>query len=323
MDVAANGGEGGSIDIVSLRSRRFATYTHDYTQRDLVLYALGLGCSAATPSDMRYVYEGSTAFAPLPTYGIVAAHPALERVPLGAYLPGGLDRAAALHGEQYLELRAPLPAAGRLVSRPELVDIQGKGNGCVVVLRTVTTDEASGREVAVNEFTTFILGKGGVKTPWPPAPRPPAAVAPNDPPACGRPPDAVLSYATTPDQAALYRLSGDYNPLHIDSTVSGRLGFPHPILHGLCTAGISVRLLLREFGGDDPARLKSVKVRFSKHVFPGETLKVEAWKVDGSTSSPPGSTKVVFRTWVVQRGVLAVTNAAIELLPPVQSAAKL
>ncbi|GFR48960.1 hypothetical protein Agub_g10974, partial [Astrephomene gubernaculifera] len=159
MDVAS-GGDSGVMDIVSLRSRRLGNYTHNYTSRDAMLYALGLGCDPT--SDLRYVYEGSKDFAVLPTYAIVAAHPSLDLVPLASYLPGGLDRAAALHGEQYLQLSgAPLPReGGSLVSRPQLVDVRAKGNGLVVVLRTVTTDGDSGREVAVNEFTTFILGKG-------------------------------------------------------------------------------------------------------------------------------------------------------------------
>ncbi|KAG2426321.1 hypothetical protein HXX76_013078 [Chlamydomonas incerta] len=359
MDVAAANGPNGQIDIVSLRNRKHGTYTHKYTRRDAMLYALGLGCSTTCPGDLRYVYEGAGAdsggqqqpqqsqqqlqqqqqqqgpagsgpqagppppppvggqFAVLPTYTIVAAHSALALVPLESYLPGGLDRAGALHGEQYLQLLAPLPAeGGQLVSRPELVDMQAKGKGLVVVLRTVTTDAVSGRDVAINEFTTFILGKGDVRTPWPPAPRLPAAVAPNEPPP--RAPDAVVELPTSRDQAALYRLSGDYNPLHIDPQVSARVGFPQPILHGLCTMGISVRLVLRRFGGYDPARLKSVKVRFAKPVLPGETLRVEMWAEPApasSSGSRAGPVKVVFRTWAVERQALAIANAAVELHP--------
>ncbi|GIL83395.1 hypothetical protein Vretimale_11231 [Volvox reticuliferus] len=375
----AIGDSDGRIDIHSLKSRRLGTYTHTYTQRDAMLYALSLGCTAA--SGLRYVYEGAEDFAVLPTYSIVAAHPSLQLVPLESYIPGGFDRAAALHGEHYLELLGPPlpPGGGRLVTRPQLVDMQSKGNGLVVVLRTVTTDADSGHDLAINEFTTFILGKGGVRTPWAPAPRSPAAVAANNPP--NRPPDASASFTTSPDQAALYRLSGDYNPLHIDPRVSRRVGFPQPILHGLCTLGLSVRLVLRLLGGDDPRRLRSVKVRFSKHVLPGETLRVEMWAeqpptlptgthhlkqqqqqqqqqqrlrqgrqqevqheqqqehkeeglVDGggnaaagatspgSAAAAPGgngSVKVVFRTWVVERNVLAISNAAVELQPPFTS----
>ncbi|GFR48959.1 hypothetical protein Agub_g10973, partial [Astrephomene gubernaculifera] len=157
------------------------------------------------------------------------------------------------------------------------------------------------------------------------------------------PPDACASFTTTLSQAALYRLSGDYNPLHVDPEVSSRVGFPRPILHGLCSLGVSVRLVLRAFGGDDPSRLQSVKVRFSKHVFPGETLRVEMWleqqqqqeqqqqellssqqqQREESSPNPTAAsatttttTKVIFRTWVEERKVLAITNAAVELLPP-------
>ncbi|KAG2490751.1 hypothetical protein HYH03_010906 [Edaphochlamys debaryana] len=310
-DVASSGG---TMDIENIRSRKLGQYKHTYTPRDAMLYALGLGCSAAT--DLKYVYEGAPGFAVLPTYAIVAAHPALGLVPLQAYLPGGVDPASALHGEQYLELSgAPLPPeGGTLLTRPQLVDLQAKGRGLVAVMRTVTVDEASGREVAVNEFSAFLLGKGDVKTPWAPAPRPPAATAPNDPPP-GRAPDATATFTTTPDQAALYRLSGDYNPLHVDPKVAQRVGFPHPILHGLCSLGVSVRLVLREAAGDDPARLKSVKCRFSKHVFPGETLEVEMWRDPAAPQA-----RIIFRTWTQGgpggRRELAVANAAVELRPP-------
>ncbi|GLI59853.1 hypothetical protein VaNZ11_001841, partial [Volvox africanus] len=344
----------GRIDINSLKSRRLGTYTHIYTQRDAMLYALSLGCTAA--SGLRYVYEGAQDFAVLPTYSIVAAHPSLQLVPLESYIPGGFDRAAALHGEHFLELLGPPlpPGGGRLVTRPQLVDMQAKGNGLVVVLRTVTVD-ADGMPLAINEFTTFILGKGGIRTPWTPAPRSPAAIAANNLP--NRAPDASASFVTSPDQAAIYRLSGDYNPLHIDPRVSSRVGFPQPILHGLCTLGLSVQLVLRLMGGDDPRRLRSVKVRFSKHVLPGETLRVEMWveqlpeppagvhrqqqqqqrgsqeqkaegvvegsghatggaTIPGAAAAAPnsgsGSMKVIFRTMVVERNVIAICNAAVE-----------
>ncbi|KXZ42221.1 hypothetical protein GPECTOR_179g244 [Gonium pectorale] len=188
-----------------------------------------------------------------------------------------------------------------------MVTSAGRGSGLVVVLRTVTTEEGSGREVAVNEFTTFVKGK----------------LAANEPPP--RAPDAVASFATSPDQAALYRLSGDYNPLHIDPRVSARVGFPQPILHGLCSLGVSVLLVLRAFAGDDPARLKSLKVRFSRHVLPGETLRVEMWEerpppAEAGVEAEAAPNKIIFRTWVVERRELAIAGAAVELRPPAPGA---
>eukprot|EP00877_Chromochloris_zofingiensis_P007070 jgi/Chrzof1/2616/Cz11g22170.t1_ECH2[v5.2] len=215
------------------------------------------------------------------------------------------DMSKTLHGEQYLELLAPLPVSGTVTTTAELVDIQDKGKGAVVVLRTITSDASTGQQLAVNEFSSFVLGTDRFQGAANPAPRAAAATAKNDPPA--RPADAVLEAPTTTDQAALYRLSGDYNPLHIDPGMSKRLGFDRPILHGLCSLGISARHVLRVFGGDDAAAVKSIKARFAKHVFPGETLEVHMWVTGPNT--------VVFQTCVKERGVVAISNAAVEFHP--------
>lgn len=286
----------------ALMTKRLGSYTHEYSERDLALYALGLGCGV---QDLQYVYECHQAYAALPTFAVIPAHPVAMFVPLEQYIPN-YDRAKALHGEQYLEIKAPLPPAATVVTTAQVVDVQDKGKGAVVVLRTVTHDKQTGHELAVNEFTTFVLGTGRFESVKSPLPRSPAATAANSPPSW--PPDAVREVATTVDQAALYRLSGDYNPLHIDPEVSRRVGFERPILHGLCSMGVSVRQVLRAFGGDDPATVHSIKCRFAKHVFPGETLVVSMW-----VSSP---TTVVFETSVQERpGAKAITGAAVEFQP--------
>jgi len=129
-----------------------------------------------------------------------------------------------------------------------------------------------------------------------------AATAPNNPPS--RAPDAVITEKTTTEQAALYRLNGDYNPLHIDPAMAKMGNFDVPILHGLCTFSIATKHIFQKFANADPTKLKSVKARFAKHVFPGETLQTEMWK-EGN--------KVLFQVRVLERNVLAVTNAAVEL----------
>ena len=204
-----------------------------------------------------------------------------------------------VHGEQYLELHKPLPVTGKLINKGRIVDVVDKGKGTTVTIGVSTYDE-KGNLVCENEFTNFIRGMGGFG--GTPVARKPAAVDENKPPS--RAPDAVVKEVVNSDQAALYRLSGDYNPLHIDPEMSKMGGFDVPILHGLCTFGIAGKHVLKTFGKNDSANFKSIKVRFAKHVFPGETLETQMWK-EGS--------KVYFNVRVVERDVLAISNAAVEL----------
>lgn len=205
-----------------------------------------------------------------------------------------------LHGEQYLELKKPIPTSGTLTSEARIVEITDKGKGASVVLGVSSKDE-SGEVVFENQFTLFIRGSGDFGGPKKGADRG-AASAPNTPP--NRKPDTVIREKTSEDQAALYRLSGDYNPLHIDPQMSAIGGFDVPILHGLCSFGISAKHVLKAFGNNDPATFKSIKARFAKHVFPGETLETQMWKEGG---------KVIFQTRVVERDEIAISAAAVEL----------
>ncbi|GAX82916.1 hypothetical protein CEUSTIGMA_g10342.t1 [Chlamydomonas eustigma] len=293
------------MDIESVRKQNFPPYYHNYTHRDIILYHLGLGCMLE--HDQEMLYEGTPGgLQVLPTYAIIAAHPSMYGLSLSEYIPDA-DMSKGLHGEQYVELYAALPSKGRMISRPQILDIRDKGlgKGAVVIIRTVTTDEMSGQQLAVCEFVAYILGGGGFGSPWPPASRPMSAIAAHSPPR--RSPDYTLQEKTSVDQAALYRLSGDFNPLHIDPKVSTSLGYLRPILHGLCTLGISVKLVLRALKLG-PASVMSVKARFSKHVFPGETLEVRVW-VDGEGKV------ATFETCVLERpGVIAISSAAVGIV---------
>lgn len=210
------------------------------------------------------------------------------------------DQMMLLHGEQYLEIKNPIPTSGTLETTGKIVEILDKGKGCVVVVGTTTKDE-NGNEILYNEYSNFIRGVKGVgsKTPKNRG----AATASNEPP--NRAPDAVVKEKTTENQAALYRLSGDTNPLHIDPNMSSIGGFDVPILHGLCSFGIAGKHVLKTFGDSDASKFKNIKVRFSKHVFPGETLQTEMWK-EGN--------KIIFQVRVMERNVLAISNAAVELV---------
>ncbi len=162
-----------------------------------------------------------------------------------------------LHGEQYIEIFSPLPTSGRFIVKPSLVDIQDKGKAALVITRASIVDPDTDRVYAINEVTAFVRKSGGFGRTQPVA-RIAAATAVNKPPQ--RPPDAVIEEQTCPDLAALYRLNADYNPLHIDPVFSSKGGFDVPILHGLCSFGISTKHVMRQYGGDQPTSIKSIKV---------------------------------------------------------------
>ncbi|TMS03308.1 Peroxisomal multifunctional enzyme type 2 [Larimichthys crocea] len=175
-----------------------------------------------------------------------------------------------LHGEQYLELYRPLPTSGKLTSEATIADVLDKGSGAVILLdvNTYSGDEL----VSYNQFTVFVVGAGGFG-----GKRTSEKAKPSLPPP-KRAPDAVVIDSTTRDQAALYRLSGDWNPLHIDPSFAAMGGFKAPILHGLCSFGFAARHVLKHFADNDPSRFKAIKVRFVKPVMPGQSLQTEMWK---------------------------------------------
>ncbi|KAA8892901.1 hypothetical protein FN846DRAFT_981278 [Sphaerosporella brunnea] len=268
-------------------------YTFD--DKEVILYNLGIG---AKRTDLKWVFEGAEGFEALPTFGVVPYFNAEAPFTFDEIVPN-FNPMMLLHGEQFLEIKKfPIPTSGTLTSYPSLVEVADKGAAAVVVTRTETKDE-SGDVVFVNETTTFIRGSGGFGG-NPKVTDRGAATAANKPPA--RNPDKVVEEKTSPDQAALYRLAGDRNPLHIDPAFSSVGGFKDPILHGLCFMGISGKHVYQGFG-----RFKNIKVRFAGTVVPGQTLRTEMWKEGG---------KVIFQTKVVETGKLAIAAAAVELAGP-------
>ncbi|MDH6196944.1 acyl dehydratase [Mycobacterium frederiksbergense] len=249
----------------------------EWTDRDTLLYALGVG---AGTDDLAFTTENSHDIEQqvLPTYAVIACSPFAAALQIGTFNFGML-----LHGSQEVRLHRPLPAAGKLTVVSEVADIQDKGAGknAVVMLRGIGTDPDSGEVVAETLTTVVIRGEGGFG--GQPGQRP---VAPQIP---DREPDARVALPTREDQALIYRLSGDRNPLHSDPWFAQNLaGFPKPILHGLCTYGVAGRALVAELGGGDATRIRAVAARFSSPVFPGETLITSIWRTE------PG--RAVFRT---------------------------
>ncbi|BCR87154.1 putative peroxisomal multifunctional beta-oxidation protein (MFP) [Aspergillus chevalieri] len=268
----------------------------DYVDRDIILYNLSLG---AKRTDLPLVYENNEHFQALPTYGVIpwfnTATPWNMEDIVANFSPMML-----LHGEQYMEVRKfPIPTAANTLTYPKLIDVVDKGNAALVVAGYTTKDAKTGEDLFYNESTVFIRGSGGFGgSPKPAAARPKAATNPYKAPQ--RQPDAVVEEKTSEDQAALYRLNGDRNPLHIDPEFSKVGGFKTPILHGLCSLGVSGKHVFGKFG-----QFKNLKVRFAGVVLPGQTLKTEMWK-EGNT--------VVFQATVVETGKPAITGAGAELL---------
>ncbi|KAF9928719.1 hypothetical protein FBU30_002137 [Linnemannia zychae] len=295
----------GKVNVEAAKSMTFASESFTYTERDVILYNLGIG---AKRTDLHLVYENSQNFTAVPTFGVIPSFAAMNSVPFADILPS-FNPMMLLHGEQYLEIIRPFPPNAKLTSTPYVVDILDKGKGCVATIGVKTTDE-EGNDVCINEFTMFIRGAGNFGGKKEGVDRGAATAANNIP---NRKPDHVVAEKTGEDQAALYRLSGDWNPLHIDPDMAAVGGFDVPILHGLCSFGIAGKHIFNTYCNNDPRSFKNIKVRFAKTVNPGETLETSMWR-EGD--------KVIFQVRVIERDAIVISNAAVELQGEASKSAK-
>ena len=254
---------------------------------DAVRYALsiGLGHDPLDPWQLQFVddHKGPRI---VPSFCSVLGHP-------GFWLADPrttVDAGRVVHAEQGFSLNKPIPSAGTVVGNSRIVDIVDKGaaKGALLYLEKTLSDADTGTVIATETRTIMLRGDGGYGGPSG-TPRP----APEEP---GEDPDLTVAVATRPEQALLYRLNGDPNPLHLDPAVAQMAGFERPILHGLCTFGIACHAILRAFATDDPGSLRSMSARFSAPVFPGETVEVEMWR-NGA-----------FRARVLERDVYVLRN---------------
>ena len=235
-----------------------------YNEDTVILYALGIG---AGREDLDFVYEKNLKV--YPTFAVIPFFPTL--IPIAS--EANLNMFTVLHGEQKIILHRPIPTAGSLVSTAKCSSIYDKGDkGAVVNIEIETCDENGNllfenKSVVMDRSGGNFGGERGPKT---------EKIAPPE----GKEPDFSLKQETATNQAVLYRLSGDKNPLHIDPEFSKMGGFDVPILHGLCTYGFSGRAILESLCGNDPAKFKSFAARFTGVVFPGETLITEGWKAE-------------------------------------------
>ncbi len=283
-----------AIDYQRLKNWPFPEIEHRYEAKDTILYALGLGLGAdpMDPHQLRFVYEDG--LKALPTMAAVLAYPGFW-----AKNPEtGIDWKTVLHGEMGVVIHKPLPPSGTVVGRTVIEEIidKGAGKGALLYSRRDVRNKETGELLASLNSTSFLRGNGGFGGPTGPT----RAVHPLP----ERAPDLLCDIATLPQAALIYRLSGDYNPLHADPEVAKAGGFPRPILHGLCTFGVAGHALLKSLCDCDPARLRRMEVRFSAPVFPGETIRTEIWR--------EGPGRAGFRCRVVERDLVAINNGLAE-----------
>ncbi|KHN33821.1 Enoyl-CoA hydratase 2, peroxisomal [Glycine soja] len=285
-------------------SHKFPDTTYSYTERDAALYALGVGVCLSDAVDgveLKYVYHenGQGSIKVLPTFATLLV---LRSGASGYNLPGlEYDPRLLLHGQQYIELYKPLPSSCHIHNIVSLAGLHDKGKAAILEIETKSYEKESGDLLCMNRTTVFLRGAGGFsKSSKPfsytnyPMNQNPAVKIPESKPFSvfedrTQPSQACYNYAIL---ALLYRLSGDYNPLHSDPMVAKVAGFSQPILHGLCTLGFAVRAIIKCICRGDPDLIKSVAGRFLLHVYPGETLVTEMW-LEGS--------RVIYRTKVKER----------------------
>ncbi|KAL0820436.1 hypothetical protein ABMA28_006310 [Loxostege sticticalis] len=271
---------------------------YSYDSKDLALYALGIGASVKNASDLKFLYESHEEFSALPSYFILAGM-CMEAPLVPAIMPPGkhADFTNILHGEQYIEYVDDFPGTeGTFQIRSYVADLLDKGSSAVAIVNSEIYQKD--KLLARTQQHIFVVGQGGFGGPRKSANAVDVAPAPK------RAPDAVVEQRTAEDQAALYRLSGDYNPLHIDPSVAKVSGYEKPILHGLASLGFSVRHVLAQYGDNKSSNVKAIKARFAKPVMPGQTLATEMW-LEGK--------RVHFQTKVKETGNVVIAGAYVDL----------
>ncbi|MEO9229080.1 MAG: MaoC/PaaZ C-terminal domain-containing protein [Devosia sp.] len=289
------------LDFDRLKRFQFPPVVQNYVARDVFLYALAVG-AGADPLDsarLRYVSEKDAQM--LPTFAAVLGAPGMWT---RDHPELGIAYEQMVHGEQRIRFHRPLQVEASVVAQNRIGRIvdKGEGKGALVEVIRELADASDGQPLATLTYVLFCRADGGFSQhaartdgPGEPLPSTPATE-----------PHACINWPTRTDAALLYRLTGDRNPLHADPEVASRAGFKQPILHGLATYGMAGCALLRMFAGDDPARLAALSCRFSAPVYPGDVLRIEAWR------HPAGA---AFRVLVPDRGVTVLSHGVAELHP--------
>jgi acyl dehydratase len=276
-----------------IMAMRVPPVEQSFGPKDCMLYALGvgLGHDPMNEDELAFVYEKNLKV--LPTMATVLGYG-------GSWArEAGIDQVKVVNGEQGFTLHRPLKTKGTLIGQTRILEVvdKGVGKGALIFSEREVTDKATGELIATVSQTAFCRGDGGFGGPPRSAPTPTHPIP-------DRAPDFTCDLATRPEAALIYRLSGDYNPLHAEPAFARAAGFERPIFHGLGTFGVSGHALLKTLCGYDPNRLISFGCRFSTPVFPGETIRTEMWR-DGAVVS--------FRARVIERDVIAINNGRAEV----------
>ena len=278
-----------------------APHERSWTSKDALLYAVGVGAGLGDPlNELEFTTENSEGIIQqvLPTFGVL-----ISQAPASRNL-GDFDRALLVHAEQAFELHRPLPVEGTVRTVATVRGIYDKGSGALVVTENEAVDAATGERLVTTRSGIFIRGEGGFggdrgsSERWE-RPR--------------RPADHQVTLTTRPEQALIYRLSGDRNPLHADPKFAARGGFSRPILHGLCTYGVTGRALLHTLCDSDPARFASMSGRFTRPVLPGDSLTISIWTGEDGDRSSAGTAQFQTATQdgaiVIDRGLMSYRAA--------------
>jgi acyl dehydratase len=284
------------INVAAAMTARLEPIDYAWDEDRVILYHLGLGAGAAftDPKELEYTYEKCLKV--LPTFAVL---PGFGMAPQVVRTPGlDIDMSGVVHGEHEIALEGPLPVAARVRSTAAVTGVYDRGSGAAIAFRIDTADRDSGKLLFSNTWTLFARGAGGFGGPA--APRP--EVAPPQ-----RAPDAEMRSPLIPQIAQIYRLSGDKAFLHIDPELVKPAGFDRPIAHGLCSMGVVTKAVVDGLLGGDVARVRRVRMRFAKPVFPGETIVTRAWAEGG---------RVAIEAVASERGENVVTQAWMDVGDP-------
>lgn len=275
--------------------RTLPEWTAEWSDTESLLYALAVGAGQEDPlAELSYTTENTAGVAQqvVPTFAVVLG--------FGPGMPdvGDFDPTRAVHAEQELEVDGPIPPAGRARVTTTVTDLWDKGRDAIVWTETVLTDAETGRRLSRARTGAFLGGAGGFGgdrgsgREW---------SLPD------RAPDHAVAFTTRPEQALLYRLTGDRNPLHADPAFAARGGFPRPILHGMCTYGYAARLLVGLLADGDASRFHTMSGRFTRPVLPGDELRLQVW---ADEAGPGASFRVLAGTGepVLDRGRVSVRS---------------
>jgi len=280
------------IDPKQALGRELGEGKYSYTRDQVILYHLGVGAGnpATDKNELEYCYEKNLKV--LPSFGVIPTFGAMGGL---GNVPGlKFNFAMLLHGEQDLQIHQPIPPEATITNRGKVAELWDKGKACLCVLEVASSDE-SGRPLFTNRFGLFLRGEGGFGGESGPK-------AGNEAPA--RAPDGVIERRTLPQQALIYRLSGDKNPLHADPEFAKLAGFDRPIIHGLCSYGIVCKAVVDHVLGGDVTKVARYQARFAGVAFPGETYLTSYWR-EGD--------KILIQAKSKERDAAIISNAAITI----------